>query len=132
MLTAAQSRLKGNQKGAKGSRKGLVLEAVPHRKFALATVDNETLYKRVYSNLHQALIAGTFRPGEPVTLRQLVQSLGTSVMPVRSAIARLIAEGALDMLPNRSVIVPRMSRANSVSCGSSDRCWKDGPRSRPV
>ena len=94
-------------------RSGIDLGApdLPRAKPALAAVDNEALYKRVYNELHQALMGGGFRPGEPVTLRQLVTSLGTSVMPVRSAIARLIAEGALDMLPNRSVIVPRMSRA---------------------
>jgi DNA-binding GntR family transcriptional regulator len=35
-------------------------------------------------------------------------------MPVREAVSRLIAERALVLLPNRSVIVPRMSRARHV------------------
>jgi DNA-binding GntR family transcriptional regulator len=87
---------------------------LPQRRLALRPVENETLHARVYNQLHQALICGTFQPGQPVTLRQLMVNLGTSVMPVRSAIGRLIAEGALDMLPNRSVIVPRMSRAKLV------------------
>jgi DNA-binding GntR family transcriptional regulator len=71
---------------------------------------NNALYMRVYDKLHEALMSGVFRPGEPVTLRQLIVRLGTSVMPVRQAVGRLIAEGALTLLPNRSVIVPRMSR----------------------
>ncbi len=105
----------GAQKRSKRSvkvRSGAVLEpaSVSRPKVALGAVDNEALYKRVYNQLNLALIGGVFRPGEPVTLRQLVENLGTSVMPVRSAISRLIAEGALSMLPNRSVIVPRMSR----------------------
>jgi DNA-binding GntR family transcriptional regulator len=65
---------------------------------------------RVYDELHLALMTGVFRPGEPVTLRQLIMRLGTSAMPVRQAVGRLIAEGALKLLPNRSVIVPPMSR----------------------
>lgn len=72
--------------------------------------NNNALYMRVYDELHQALMSGVFRPGEPVTLRQLIVRLGTSVMPVRQAVGRLIAEGALKLLPNRSVIVPKMSR----------------------
>jgi DNA-binding GntR family transcriptional regulator len=35
-------------------------------------------------------------------------------MPVREAVSRLIAERALVLLPNRSVIVPRMSRARFI------------------
>jgi DNA-binding GntR family transcriptional regulator len=52
-----------------------------------------------------------FKPGEAVSLRTLAKRLGTSAMPVREAVSRLIAERALVLLPNRSVIVPRMSRA---------------------
>ena len=77
---------------------------------ALEKINNNALYMRVYDELHQALMSGVFRPGEPVTLRQLMVRLGTSVMPARQAVGRLIAEGALKLLPNRSVIVPKMSR----------------------
>ena len=76
----------------------------------LARVNNNSLYMKVYDELHQALMSGVFRPGEPVTLRQLIMRLGTSAMPARQAVGRLIAEGALNLLPNRSVIVPPMSR----------------------
>jgi DNA-binding GntR family transcriptional regulator len=66
---------------------------------------------RVYRALARGLMTGMFRPGESVTLRTLANRLGTSAMPVREAVSRLIAERALILLPNRSVIVPRMSRA---------------------
>ncbi len=55
-------------------------------------------------------MGGMFTPGEAVSLRNLAARLGTSAMPVREAVSRLIAERALVMLPNRSVIIPRMSR----------------------
>jgi DNA-binding GntR family transcriptional regulator len=59
-------------------------------------------------------MTGMFQPGEAVTLRTLAHRLGTSAMPVREAVSRLIAERALILLPNRSVIVPRMSRVRFV------------------
>ena len=65
---------------------------------------------RVYRALANGLKTGMFKPGEAVTLRSLATRLGTSAMPVRQAVSRLIAERALVLLPNRSVIVPRMSR----------------------
>ena len=66
--------------------------------------------QHVYQTLRQLLITGGFRPGEGVSLRSLAKRLGTSAMPVREAVNRLIAEQALQMLPNRQVIVPRMTR----------------------
>jgi DNA-binding GntR family transcriptional regulator len=66
--------------------------------------------QHVYHTLRQLLITGGFRPGEGVSLRALAKRLGTSAMPVREAVNRLIAEQALQMLPNRQVIVPRMTR----------------------
>ena len=66
---------------------------------------------RVYRALARGLMSGMFKPGEAITLRTLASRVGTSAMPVREAVSRLIAERALILLPNRSVIVPRMSRA---------------------
>ena len=77
----------------------------------LAGPERDTMRVRVYRSLAQGLMAGMFKPGEAVTLRTLAKRLGTSAMPVREAVSRLIAERALVLLPNRSVIVPRMSRA---------------------
>lgn len=66
--------------------------------------------QRVYHALRRTLMAGGFRPGESVSLRTLAKRLGTSAMPVREAVHRLIAEQALQLLPNRLIIVPRMTR----------------------
>jgi DNA-binding GntR family transcriptional regulator len=76
--------------------------------------ERDTLQLRVYRALANGLKTGMFRPGEAVTLRSLAMRIGTSAMPVRQAVSRLIAERALVLLPNRSVIVPRMSRARFV------------------
>jgi DNA-binding GntR family transcriptional regulator len=65
---------------------------------------------RVYAELRRRLMVGDFLPGESITLRNLAAELGVSPMPVRAALRHLIAEGGFEMLPNRSVRVPRMTQ----------------------
>jgi DNA-binding GntR family transcriptional regulator len=65
---------------------------------------------RVYAELRRWLMVGRFLPGETITLRNLAAELGVSPMPVRAALRHLIAEGGFEMLPNRTVRVPRMTR----------------------
>lgn len=67
-----------------------------------------TLYEQVYDKLRDAIMEGAFASGETLTIRGLADQLGTSVMPVREALRRLSTEGALDVLPNRSIRVPAM------------------------
>jgi DNA-binding GntR family transcriptional regulator len=70
---------------------------------------NETMQQKVYQELRHSLMVGAFIPGQPVSLRKLSESLQTSLMPVREAVNRLIAERAFEMLPNRKVVIPEMS-----------------------
>ena len=76
----------------------------------LAPVSRETVQERVYRELRQALIYGRFEPGQPLTLHELAESLQTSAMPVREALARLVSEQALETSANRSVRVPAIDR----------------------
>ncbi len=73
-------------------------------------VETNTLGKRVYNELRNFLMVGGVQPGEKLTLRQLTAAFGTSLMPVREAVHRLAAEGALEVLPNRAIRVPMMLR----------------------
>lgn len=84
---------------------------VPARTPELARVENLTLQERVYRALREAVMAGRFQPGQVLTVHHLAEVLGTSAMPVRESLGRLAAERALDMLPNKSVRVPLLSRA---------------------
>ncbi len=70
-----------------------------------------TLAEQVYQDLKELLLAGQVAPGERFTLRGLAAAIGTSAMPVREAVGRLAAEQALEVLPNRAVRVPLMTRA---------------------
>jgi DNA-binding GntR family transcriptional regulator len=67
------------------------------------------LQDRVAQQLRRSLMVGQIVPGQPLSLRQLAQQLGTSPMPVREVISQLTAAGVLEALPNRSVIVARMT-----------------------
>ncbi|MCG5235537.1 GntR family transcriptional regulator [Xanthobacter oligotrophicus] len=71
----------------------------------------QTLADQVYGDLKEILLAGRAAPGERFTLRGLASAIGTSAMPVREAVSRLVAENALEVLPNRAVRVPLMPRA---------------------
>lgn len=75
----------------------------------LAPIQRETLHDQVYERVRGALMSAALAPGEVVTIRSLAATLGTSTMPVRDALKRLVAERVLEMLPNRSVRVPLMT-----------------------
>jgi len=69
----------------------------------------QTLQEQVYRRLQQALIGGELVPGQVVTVRSFAEDFGTSPMPVREALRRLVAEGAFEPLPNGSLRVRQMS-----------------------
>lgn len=71
----------------------------------------ETLGERVYQELRNLLMNGKLLPNEKLSLRSVAEALGVSMMPVRQAVSRLVADGALTVLPNRAVCVPLMTRA---------------------
>lgn len=69
------------------------------------------LQDRIVDELRRALMVGAFVPGQTISLRKLAEDFGTSAMPVREAINQLTAANVLEMLPNRTVCVPRMTPA---------------------
>lgn len=70
---------------------------------------SKTMQEKVYQELRHSLMVGAFIPGQPISLRKLSESLHTSLMPVREAVNRLVAERAFETLPNRKVVIPDMS-----------------------
>jgi DNA-binding GntR family transcriptional regulator len=79
-------------------------------KTTITTVDVTTVQERVYRELRGALQQGRLRSGQSMTVRALATAVGTSEMPVREALRRLIAEGALVQAPNRSFQVIPMTQ----------------------
>ena len=70
---------------------------------------DDTLGARVLAHLREQLITGMLAPGDKLSLRTLALHQGVSMQPVRDAVARLVAERALEVTPKRSVQVPLMS-----------------------
>ena len=65
-----------------------------------------------YARLRDMILYGELAPGQPVTIQGLIADLGAGMTPVREAIRRLAAEGALLPQGNRRVSVPRLSAAD--------------------
>lgn len=76
----------------------------------LAPVSRQTVQDQVFEELRRSLIHGVFDAGEVLRIRDLASWMSTSTMPVREALGRLIAEHALELMPNRSVRVPLITR----------------------
>ncbi|MFO1058939.1 MAG: GntR family transcriptional regulator [Dongiaceae bacterium] len=77
--------------------------------FRVSKLERETLHERAYLELRKAIMSGAIPPGATITIRAMATALGTSPMPVREALRRLVAERALEMLPTRSVTLPLMT-----------------------
>lgn len=69
----------------------------------------ESLKQRVYRTLRARIMSGAVSPGLPITINGVAADLGVSAMPVREALHRLVADGALEYLDNRRVRVPEMT-----------------------
>ena len=75
---------------------------------SITPLERRTLGEKVYAALHESLISGRLAPGERLSLRSAAEALGVSIMPVREAVNRLVAEHALEVAPQRAVRVPFM------------------------
>jgi DNA-binding GntR family transcriptional regulator len=68
-------------------------------------------HELVYRRLREMILFGEFAPGQGVTIQGITAALDSGMTPVREAIRRLTAEGALEFLGNRRVCVPLLTRA---------------------
>ncbi len=69
-------------------------------------------HELIYRQLRDLVLFGDLAPGEAVTIQGLSERLGAGMTPVREAIRRLIAEGALEFQGNRRVSVPLLTADN--------------------
>lgn len=66
-------------------------------------------HEATYRRLRDLVLFGVLAPGQKVTIQGLTGLLEAGMTPVREAIRRLTAEGALDLHENRRVSVPRLT-----------------------
>jgi DNA-binding GntR family transcriptional regulator len=67
------------------------------------------LRANVHDELRHRFVTGKVVPGGSLSTRGLAQELGVSQMPVREALSRLAAEGAVEIRSKRRIIVPPMT-----------------------
>lgn len=75
----------------------------------MSRIEHKTLNDRAYEEIRSALTMGRFAPMQPLVIRSLADAYGISVTPIREALQRLVAERLLEVLPNRSIVVPAMT-----------------------
>ncbi|HVM84943.1 MAG TPA: GntR family transcriptional regulator [Candidatus Binatia bacterium] len=79
------------------------LASIPHRPVVRGTLPDE-----IYREIKELILDGGIAPGELVTIQGLAEAFGVSAMPVREALQRLTAEGALRVISGRSVGIPEL------------------------
>jgi DNA-binding GntR family transcriptional regulator len=74
------------------------------RKFspAVSSRSEGPLSDQIYQHLKWSLIVGDYAPGDAISIRRAAAEVGTSMMPVREALKRLVSERALVSSANRS------------------------------
>lgn len=68
------------------------------------------LSEAVYETLLEAILAGTLKPGDPVSEIALSRQLEVSRSPVHDAVVQLAGDGLIVLRPNRRPIVAAFSR----------------------
>lgn len=75
----------------------------------MTSIQREPLSDQAYEQILRGMADGTFTPMQPLVIRSIADSFGISATPIREALQRLVAERLLVQLPNRSIVVPRMT-----------------------
>jgi DNA-binding GntR family transcriptional regulator len=75
----------------------------------LSSVNHLTLEKTVYRELLRGIISGKLSPGTKITITQLAEQLGVSLMPVRQALRALEAKNLITIQKNRRLTIRKLS-----------------------
>ncbi|WP_308916077.1 GntR family transcriptional regulator [Jannaschia sp. LMIT008] len=67
-------------------------------------------HDRLYRSLRTRIMHGEVAPGQALTLRGIGREYGVSMTPVREAMRRLVAEGALSLSASGRVTTPQLSQ----------------------
>lgn len=64
---------------------------------------------RVYQSLQHAILTLAYRPGEMIRKPEICDHLGVSRSPLADAVARLVSDGLVDVVPQAGTFVTRLS-----------------------
>jgi DNA-binding GntR family transcriptional regulator len=74
------------------------------------TIARQSLPDELARRLREMIAAGELRPGSRVNMPRLCGRFGVSRTPLREALKVLAAEGLVQLMPNRSAVVQRVTR----------------------
>ncbi len=75
-----------------------------------APASEESLNAAIYAELRRRLVTGRLAPGHELSTRGLAAEMGVSQTPVRDALSRLAADGAVAIRSKRRIVVPLMTQ----------------------
>ncbi len=71
---------------------------------AMRKLRSSSLAQEAYASIHEMMLeGGRYRPGEKISVEEISRELGVSRSPVWDAIARLSAEGLVEVVPRQGV-----------------------------
>lgn len=91
---------------------GVILKSARKMGSQTAPAPRLPAHEMIYRELRALVLFGDLAPGQAVTIQGLCDRLGAGMTPVREALRRLIAEGALELRGNRRVSVPLLDAGN--------------------
>lgn len=77
---------------------------------AVQPIVRQSVNEAVYQALRNKLMHGEYRAGQVLGIQALADALGTSTMPVREALRRLVAQQGLEPMRNGTSRVPLITR----------------------
>jgi DNA-binding GntR family transcriptional regulator len=79
-----------------------------------ASTNQRSMRERAYIHIQRKIAARELEGGSPVSELLLAKELGISRTPIREAMGQLVAEGLLDQIPNRGVVVVQLDRRDII------------------
>jgi DNA-binding GntR family transcriptional regulator len=76
---------------------------------AIERISVKTLRQEVYDQLRDKIISAEILPGETISLRELAQKFGVSLMPVREALWQLESERIIVIESNKRILVNKLA-----------------------
>jgi DNA-binding GntR family transcriptional regulator len=75
----------------------------------------QTLQQAAYREIKRRIVTLAYQPGEQINTAQICKQLGIGRTPVHLAIHRLEAEGLIEILPRRGIVVRAIDRDEIMS-----------------
>jgi DNA-binding GntR family transcriptional regulator len=75
---------------------------------------DRSMRERAYIHIQRKIASRELTGGSPISELLLAKELGISRTPIREAMGQLVAEGLLDQIPNRGVVVVQLNRRDII------------------